>query len=275
MQINRQRQLPGADFTNPRLVALPSTCRHLATALRMMADPAGRGVADAPLIRSRAWPAGPEGAEWPSVDDVETWLLELSEAGWLRLYRDPAGTGAELFQIIARWPKVQKEGEAQYSAPPADPDPPAENGEIPPFLTAAVGGEGAGASEREGESVGVSVRASAGVSAGAGVGLSRSTSKPRLPPPPFCSKHPGGPPEGLDCRDCGTARLRNQQHKDLRAARAEAEHLDPLLRVPMLAHLDAQLLALEEAAAGALLGPRPVVSVPVEFVDEHGRIDHT
>jgi len=264
MQINRQRQLPGADFTNPRLVALPSTRRHLATALRMMADPAGRGVVDAALIRSRAWPAGPEGAEWPSIDDVEEWLLELSEAEWLRLYLDPDGTGVELFQIVARWPKVQKEGEPQYSPPP---EPVPDSGEIPPFLTAAVGGEGAGERASAGGGAGASGRGSEG--------LSRSTSKPRLPPPPFCSKHPGGPPEGLDCRDCGTARLRNQQHKDLRTARAEAELLDPLLRVPMLAHLDAQLLALEEAAAAALLAPRPTTPAPVEFVDEHGRIDHT
>lgn len=255
MQINRQRQLPGADFTNPRLVALPSTTRHLATALRMMADPAGRGIADAALIRSRAWPAGPEGAEFPTVDEVETWLLELDDVEWLRLYPDPGGLPVEYFQIIARWPKVQKEGETRLPEPH---DPSSDSDVIPPFLTAAVGGVG----ERE----------SAGVSGGASererAGLAGfSTPKIRIPPPPFCSMHRGGPPEGVDCRDCGTARNRNQQHRDLRTARKQAEQLPPLIRAASIAAIDDQIEALEEAAA-----PRPPSPPdPDDHVDD---LDH-
>lgn len=251
--------MPGADFTKPELVALPATRRLLAEALRLMADPAGRGVMDPALIRSRAWPAGPEGAEWPSVDDVETWMLELAEAGWLCLYTDPAHPGVEWWQVTARWPKVQKEGESRLPAPPSAPDPDShsDSGEIPPFLTAAVGGAGerACASESGGERAGESGRA--------GEGLSRSPSQASLPtlrlsPPPFCTLHPGGPPEGTDCRDCGTARMRNSQHRELRTARAAAERYPSPLREATLQALDAQLAALEAAVPPA----RPEPTAP-------------
>lgn len=270
MFINRQRQLPGDDFTNKDLVVLSSMVRHLATSLRMMADPAGRGVLDPLLIRAEAWPAGPDGVEWPSVDDVETFLLELAQAGWLRMYPDPDGTGVELFQILARWPKVQKEGEPQHAPPPP------ESRTIPPFLTPAVGGVSAGERERTCE----------GVSERAGAGLSRTTfentpptpapsTRLKLTPSPFCSVHPGGPPEQLDCRDCGTARGRSTRHLELKGARIRAEQLDATLRPIVLAQIDAEMHALEAAAGAALLGRRPSQEEPSEFVDEHGRIETT
>lgn len=262
MFISRPRQVPGDDFTNPLWASLPDSHYRLMTALRLMTDPAGRGVLSVPTIRKEAWQAGPEGASWPSLGDVETYLLELAEAGWIRFYPDPKGSGVELFQIAARWPAVFKQGEPKW-APPPDP----EIGEIPPFRKAVVGGE----------------RAGAGAGAGAGARASERAGPSGMPDPPrlritpsrFCHEHPGGPPPDLDCRNCGTSRLRQEEHKEFRIARTQALKLPAALRGPVLEQLDAKLAALEEAAAAALTGDASDGEDPVEFVDEHGRVDCT
>ena len=264
MYIRQTRQVPGDDFTNLAWAKLPDAHRVLMVALRLLADVGGVQLVDLHRIRRETWQAGEEGASWPTLDQVETYLLELADAGWLRLYRDPQGSGAELYQITAPWPKPQKQGYPQWE-PPAEPLDES-------FRNAVVGGAG--------ESVGVRERAGEGVSEGererervSSTGT-HSLPKLRITPSRFCTSHPGGPPEGMDCRDCGTARLRQEEHKETRIARVQADQLPPSLRGPVIAQLDAKLAALEDAAAKAL-HETPDITDPTEFIDDDGRIDHT
>lgn len=74
----------------------------------------------------------------------------------------------------------------------------------------------------------------------------------RLSPSRFCSLHRGGPPEGEPCPDCGTARGRAERHLELRTVRRQALQIpDPGLREMTVRGIDAELRALEEAAAAA------------------------
>lgn len=77
----------------------------------------------------------------------------------------------------------------------------------------------------------------------------------RMPPSSFCRVHPHGPPPGVLCPDCGTARGQARRHAQLRAARRAAEQLPSELRRHTLQGIDAELRALEDAAAAAQ--PRP------------------
>ncbi|MEV8337001.1 hypothetical protein [Leucobacter sp. NPDC077196] len=267
MYIRQPRQVPGDDFTNIAWAQLTDSHRLLMVALRMLADVGGAERVDLHRIRRETWQAGEEGASWPTIDAVETMLLELADAGWLRFYPDPKGSGTELYQVLAPWPKPQKQGFPKWD-PPADSPPPVPV-EIPmdePFRKPVVGGVRAGAGER------------AGASAGAGEreGSSGTTEIPqlRITPSRFCTEHPGGPPQDLDCRNCGTARLRQEEHKEARVARVQADRLPLALRGPVIAQLDAKIQALEEAAAQALL-PAPDIDEPEEFITEDGLIDHT
>lgn len=260
MHIKQPRQLPGDDFTNLAYARLPDSHRLLMGALRLLADVGGVGEVDLHRIRRETWQAGEEGAHWPSIDDVETYLLELAEANFLQLYRDPLGSGTELFHITATWPRPQKQGYPKWQPPHSQtpPAPPQKTGMILPFRKAVVGGEGESAGER------------------ASGRESFSGNPPRsnlnLTPSSFCSLHPGGPLEGVDCRDCGTARMRRIEYQETRAALVQADTLPRLLRQPVIAQLEAKLVALEEAATQALF-PQPVEEDPVEFIDDEGRID--
>ncbi len=274
MFINRQRQLPHEDWKDPRLVVLPTAVRHLATALRMMADPAGRGQLHPFLIRSLAWPTPEEPSGWwPTTEEIEDFMLQLDAAGWLTIYPNPdSQTGGDLFQILARWPHVSREGESHL--PPA---PPRQNpsGRFP----------GSGESGRErggaGEWAGERARASAGEGLSGAPNVASQPSSGlgglRLPPSSFCSVHVGGPPEGVDCRDCGTARLRHQRYAVLRATRQQALAEGGVLASMALAAIDTEMRALQDAAAAALLRSTATCEddEPTEFIDDEGRIDHT
>lgn len=267
MYISKPRQVPGDDFTNIAWAQLPDSHRLLMVALRMLADVGGAERVDLHRIRRETWQAGETGANWPSIDAVETMLLELADAGWLRFYSDPKGSGTELYQVLAPWPKPQKQGFPRWD-PPVD-STPSTPSEIPmsePFRNAVVGGERAGASA--GESAGASERERASSS-----GTSQSP-KLRITPSRFCSEHPGGPPEDEDCRNCGTARLRQEEHKEARVALHEAQKLPPMLRAPVVAQLEAKITALEDAAARALLPPAGT-DEPEEYITPDGLIDHT
>lgn len=271
MHINRQRQLPHEDWKDPRLVVQPPAVRHLATGLRMMADPEGRGPVNLHLIRSNAFPSPDTTGWWPTLDQIEEYLLLLDESEWLTLYPNPdpqaAGPEATLFQILAKWPHVSREGDSRL--PPPSPAPSKSPSGIFP---------GSGESGRE--------RASAGVSgserAGAGAGLSGthhlpSPSEIRVPPSSFCSVHVGGPGEGVDCRDCGTARLRHHRYSELRGVRQQAAQQAGLMGAMAVQAIDAEMRALEAAAAQALLrGSAPVSEEDqTEFIDDEGRIETT
>ncbi|MFA5898126.1 MAG: hypothetical protein WC829_03320 [Hyphomicrobium sp.] len=274
MYINRQRQLPHEDWKDPRLVVLPPPVRHLATGLRMMADAEGRGPVNLHLIRSNAFPSPDMTGWWPELGDIEEYMLLLDESEWLKVYPNPnpAAEGPEqtLFQILAKWPHVSREGDSRLPPPPHHP-PVSPSGIFP------------GSGERESESVGAgeSGGESAGVRAGAGEGLAGTTHQPapsiRIPPSSFCSAHIGGPPEGLDCRDCGTARNRHQRYGELRAARQQALTQGGVLGAMACQAIEAEMRALEDAAALALLGgvQAQPVEEPVEFIDADGRIEST
>lgn len=272
MYINRQRQLPHEDWKDPRLVVLPTVVRHLATALRMMADPAGRGTLNPFLIRSLAWPAPEEPSGWwPTTDEIEDFMLQLDAAGWLTIYPNPNRvTGGDLFQILARWPHVSREGESRLpAAPPSNP-----SGKFPGSGESVRGRErgsaGEGARERASGSERLSGAPHLGTSPSPGLsGL-------RLPPSSFCSVHVGGPPEQVDCRDCGTARLRHQRYAVLKATRRQAAAEPGVLASMTLAAIDTEMRALEDAAAAALHRTAPTSDDdPTEYIDDEGRIEHT
>ncbi|WP_017791904.1 hypothetical protein [Leucobacter salsicius] len=273
MYINRQRQLPHEDWKDPRLVVQPPAVRHLATALRMMADPEGRGPVNLHLIRSNAFPSPDTTGWWPSLDDIENYMLMLDDAKWLTIYPNPdqSGPEPELFQVIARWPHVSREGESRLPAPPK-PAPVSPSGRFPGSGERAGAGEWASGGERAGVSESERARLS-----GTYPSTSQASIPPgpvRLPPSSFCSVHLGGPPEQLNCRDCGTARLRHQRYAELRAARQQAAAQGGVLGSMAVQAIDTEMNALEAAAAAALMGAGPAED-PVEFIDAEGRVDHT
>lgn len=267
MYIRQPRQVPGDDFTNIAWARLPDAHRVLMQALRMLADVGGAGEVDPHRIRRETWQAGEDGSHWPTIDDVDTMILELADAGWLLLYPDPKGSGTELFQVLAPWPKPQKQGFPKWDPPPNTP-----LNELPaipmmePFRKPVVGREGAGGRESAGAGASERERASS----------TGTTSQPKLrvTPSRFCSEHPGGPPEDEDCRNCGTARLRQEEHKETRVALIEARKLSPILRAAVLPPLERKLADLEAAAARALHPPADT-SDPEEYVTPDGLIDHT
>lgn len=79
----------------------------------------------------------------------------------------------------------------------------------------------------------------------------------RMPPSSFCRVHPHGPPPGVLCPDCGTARGQATRHAQLRTARRAAEQLPSDLRRHTLQGIDAELRALEDAATTAHPRPAP------------------
>ena len=273
MYIKNPRQVPGDYFTNIAWARLPDSHRVLMVGLALLADPGGSNAVDLHRIRREVWQAGEEGACWPSISDVETYLLELEEAGFLRFYLDPAGSGTELYKITARWLSVHKQGVPVW-LPPTDEH--TQDSELPPFRNAVVGGARAGG--------GVSVEASEGARAGESAGARGSSSgtsklpKLRLSPSAFCTEHQSSPPPDLDCRNCGTARERKNEHREARQARAAALAEMPAgpLRQAVLASLDAKIRGFEEAAARDLAGTTDKdPTEPAEYIDDQGRVDHT
>lgn len=263
MHIKKSRQVPGDDFTNLAWAQLSDSHRLLMLALRMLADVGGANQVDLHRIRHETWQAGAEGASWPSIDEVETYLLELAEAGFLLFYQDPKGSGTELWKITGKWPPPQKQGYPIWEPPPDEATTQPSPAPNLVFRKPVVGGEWAGESASE--------------RAGAGEGSSGTPQLPQLQMSPsrFCPDHPGGPPPGLDCRDCGTARSRNDEYREARVALKQAQQLPPLLRAPVVAQLEAKLAELLEAAARDALGAPESEADPVEYLTEDGLIETT
>lgn len=263
MHIKKSRQVPGDDFTNLAWAQLPDSHRVLMLALRLLADVGGANQLDLHRIRRETWQAGAEGASWPTIDEVETYMLELAEAGFLIFYQDPKGSGTELWKIAGKWPPPQKQGYPVWEPPPDA----AEIRPSPPpnlvFRKPVVGGERAGGSASE--------------RAGAGEGSSGTPQIPqlRMSPSRFCPDHPGGPPPKLDCRDCGTARGRQEEHREARVALKQAQQLPPLLRAPVVERLEAKIAELEEAAARDALGLHEPEADQVEYITDDGLIETT
>ncbi|MCA0379798.1 MAG: hypothetical protein LCH36_10255 [Actinobacteria bacterium] len=255
MHITKRRLLPGDDLESPALTSMPDTVRLLAWSLRLLTDSTGREILDPRQIRDAIWPTKPKHRPRPTPAEVEDMMMQLDETGWLQIYSHPTDPSTTLFQITATWPPDPSRD--QTSNLPSPPKFPHQDADLTGVVTTAVEGEGERerarewereaawshpAPQPEPESFPVEISAPAAPPQSLGIKLSPSR---------FCSLHRGGPPEGVDCRDCGTARGRAERHLELKTARRRAQALPPIEREFMIRGIDAELRELEEAAAAA------------------------
>ena len=272
--------MPGDDLESPELTSTPDTVRLLAVWLRALAGPEGREELSPQQIRDAIWPTKPRHRPRPTPSEVEDMMLELDRIGWLTIYPHPTDPSRTIFQILATWPADPSKERPTPDLPPPPQTPcstkgaetpavaqnPQNHADLTTFRKVAVGGEGERAGESERAEAAAPSREQQSV-----VNLEQEPHRTpsfeppnpdpqqhpaatigiRLSPSRFCSMHRGGPPEGVDCRDCGTARARAERHLELKTARRRAMGLPPIEREFMIRGIDEELRALEEAAAAA------------------------
>lgn len=195
MQMRRQRTVKPSFFRDPRVTAVPMGMRFFATALMAWADDHGRGE----VLPRRMQREMLSDDDVVSPDRIEEVMLHLAESGFLLLWADE--DGRSLFQIA---PDLL--GTVDRRNPSTYPEPPFANS-----FANRVANRGLG--EREG------ARVEFGSERGGG-----ERESVRLPPEPFCHRHPAG--AEYDCRHCGTARSKNRQWELLRRAGRDNSHLE-------------------------------------------------
>lgn len=190
MQMRRQRTVKPSFFRDPRVTAVPMGMRFFAMALMAWADDHGRGeVLPRRMVREML-PDDPVSAE-----RLEEVMLHLDESEFLLLYADE--DGRSLFQIA---PDLL--GTVDRRNPSSYPEAPFASGFANRVANRGLGERERGRVEFEGD----------------------ERESVRLPPSPFCSRHPSGTER--DCRHCGTARSRNHQWTLLQRAGQDNSHLE-------------------------------------------------
>jgi len=199
--MTRQRTLRADMWRRRKWLALDPMVRFTSIGLQASADDQGRGVVDALLIKADVYPLD----VWVTADEIESHVLQLSDAGFLVLY----AVGSETFYEVVDWPRVDRPAESDIPPPP----PLASHSGSAPDRLRVVEGEGRARAE------GASERGREGGSRERSSGADPEASSP---PDPFCPAHPDGTP--APCRACGTARLRHSKwwQEQQRAAEADS-----------------------------------------------------
>lgn len=187
MPIDRQVPIPPEVFTDEALMEQPLPLRFTLFGLRMFADSQGREWATPARLKAALYLYNAEVSERL----IEEHLLWLDAEGYLTLYLHDD----RFVYAIADWPSISHAKPSRFPPPPSDRS---SRGSLESFS----------AREREEREE----RESRGESAEGVWGVSESAweeSPDGTVPSPFCPAHPRGTQQR--CRNCGTARLAQEQ----------------------------------------------------------------